>query len=63
MSFELDVDSRGMVTRLEVSSTDEDVRPCIDQVFGWLRFPAPHPVPGRHGPIRVKGTLRADVER
>jgi hypothetical protein len=57
VSFELDVDSRGKVTRHKVSSTSEDVRPCIDQVFGWLRFPAPPPVPGRRGPIRVKGEL------
>lgn len=60
VSFDLDVDARGKVTRRKVSSTAEGVRPCIDQVFGWLSFPAPHPVPGRSGPIRVRGTLRVE---
>jgi hypothetical protein len=63
VSFELEVDPRGRVTRRKVSSTGEDVRPCIDQVFGWLRFPAPHPVRGQRGLIQVKGTLVVDLAR
>jgi hypothetical protein len=63
LSFELDVDARGKVARRKLSATDESVRPCIDQVFAWLRFPAPHPVPGQRRAVHVKGTLLVDVER
>jgi hypothetical protein len=61
--LELEVDPRGRVTRRKVWSTGEDVRPCIDQVFGWLRFPAPHAVRGQRGLIQVKGTLVVDLAR
>jgi hypothetical protein len=61
VSFALNIDRRGKVTRREVSSTAENVRPCIDEVFGWLRFPAPHAARGHRGPITVKGTLLVDL--
>lgn len=60
--FELEVDLRGKVTRRKVTSTDEDVRACVDEVFGWLGFPRPHGVRKRRGAITVKGTLFVEVE-
>ena len=62
VSFELEVDLGGKVTRRKVTSTSEDVRACIDEVFGWLGFPKPHGVRGRRGAITVKGTLFVEVE-
>jgi hypothetical protein len=61
VSFVLDVDRLGKVTRRKVSSTWADVHPCIDEVFGWLRFPAPEGVRGGRGGIQVTGTLFVGV--
>jgi hypothetical protein len=61
VSFQLKVDPRGRVTRRKVSATGQGVRPCVDQVFGWLRFPAPHAVRGPRGVIQIKGALGVDL--
>jgi hypothetical protein len=63
LSFALEVDKRGKVTRGRVSGAGEGVRECVDQVFGWLRFPAPHARGGRHASVRVTGSLLVGLQR